>query len=58
MCQFMCIDATKLLEICNLFPKTANDLKLRALERRMFFIEQLRFFKNETKEQSDANESP
>ena len=52
MCQFMCIDAGKLLEICHLFPKTADNLKLRALERRMFFIEQLRLFKSEKTEQT------
>lgn len=32
--QFMCIDADAFLDLCDLYPQTADDLKMRALERR------------------------
>ena len=37
----MCIDADVFLDLCELYPQTADDLKMRALERRQFFIDQL-----------------
>lgn len=37
----MCIDANVFLDLCELYPQTADDLKMRALERRQFFIDQL-----------------
>ena len=39
--HFMCINADKFLHLCNLYPQTANDLKMRGLERRQFFMEKL-----------------
>ena len=37
----MCIDADVFLNLCELYPQTADDLKMRALERRQFFMDQL-----------------
>lgn len=48
----MCIDADQFLMLSELYPQTANDLKIRSLEKRQFFMEQfkqsenLRRFKN------------
>ena len=37
---FMCVDKTKLLELCELFPQTAENLKRKALEKRKRFMTQ------------------
>ena len=37
---FMCISKKKLLELCDLFPQTAENIKIKALERRQRFIQQ------------------
>ena len=35
---FMCIDREVLLELCELFPQTAENIKKRSLERRTKFM--------------------
>ena len=38
--QLMCVDRQKLLQLCDLFPQTAENIKQRAKERRIRFMEQ------------------
>jgi hypothetical protein len=38
--QLMCVDKEKLLQLCELFPQTAENIKQRARERRIRFMEQ------------------
>lgn len=35
---FMCVDKETLLELCELFPQTADNIKKRSLERRTKFM--------------------
>lgn len=37
---FMCIEKAKLIEFCELFPQTAENIKRRSLERRQRFMQQ------------------
>ena len=37
---FMCIDKTLLLDLCDLFPQTAENIKRRSKERRLRFMQQ------------------
>ena len=37
---FMCVDKATLLDLCDLFPQTADNIKKRSLERRNKFISQ------------------
>ena len=37
---FMCVKKQELLDLCELFPSTAENIKRRALERRMRFMQQ------------------
>ena len=37
---FMCIEKQKLLQLCDLFPQTAENIKERARERRVRFMQQ------------------
>ena len=37
----MCVDADVFLDMCELYPETANDLKVRSLERRQFFQQRM-----------------
>jgi len=37
---FMCIEKEKLLELCDLFPSTAENIKRRSKERRIRFMKQ------------------
>ena len=37
---FMCIEKVKLIELCELFPQTAENIKRRSLERRQRFMQQ------------------
>ena len=34
----MCLDSEKLLELCDLYPRTGQSLNYRALDRRAFFL--------------------
>ena len=34
----MCLDSEKLLDLCELYPRTAQDMKYRALDRRAYFL--------------------
>lgn len=38
--QLMCVSKEKLLQLCDLFPQTAENIKQRARERRIRFMEQ------------------
>ena len=37
---FMCVDKETLVELCDLFPQTAENIKKRSLERRTKFMQQ------------------
>ena len=37
----MCLDANKLIDLCDLYPATAESLKYRGLDRRQFFINEM-----------------
>ena len=37
---FMCVSRTKLDDLCQLFPQTAENIKRKALERRLRFMQQ------------------
>ena len=37
----MCLDAEKLEDLCELYPMTAKSLKIRALDRREFFLKEM-----------------
>ena len=37
---FMCIEKSKLIDLCELFPQTAQNIKRRSLERRQRFMHQ------------------
>lgn len=37
---FMCVEKPKLLQLCELFPQTAENIKDRAKERRVRFMQQ------------------
>jgi len=37
---FMCIDEEDLLQLCELFPQTAENIKRKSLERRAHFMKQ------------------
>ena len=38
--MMMCVDKDKLLELCELFPQTAENISARALDRRASFMRQ------------------
>ena len=56
---FMCIDKNLLLEFCELFPQTAQNIKRRALERRKRFMKQKntnsRSYKAEQEKKNNEN---
>ena len=37
---FMCVEKPKLLQLCDLFPQTAENIRERARERRVRFMQQ------------------
>jgi len=34
----MCLDGEKLLDLCELYPHTAKNVKFRSLDRRMYYL--------------------
>jgi hypothetical protein len=36
---FMCVNKKELLDLCDLFPQTADNIKRKAMERRKRFIQ-------------------
>jgi hypothetical protein len=38
--MFLCIDKTTLINLCDLFPQTAENIKRRSKERRLRFMQQ------------------
>ena len=50
----MCLDAEKLVELCELYPETAQSLKYRSLDRRAYYLRhqqlQERELKNTTRQ--------
>lgn len=34
----MCLDGEKLLDLCELYPNTAKNVKYRSLDRRMYYL--------------------
>jgi hypothetical protein len=37
--MFLCIDKTTLINLCDLFPQTAENIKRRSKERRLRFMQ-------------------
>ena len=45
----MCLDSEKLLELCDLYPRTGQSLKYRALDRRAYFLREQQLQEREFK---------
>ena len=46
----MCLDAEKLVELCELYPETAQSLKYRSLDRRAYYLRNQQLQERELKD--------